>query len=425
MPKVPSTNSVSVESGVDVEVVAAADINTLANHVYRHNFPGTRLIQRNIQSLTVQEVDDMTVEMIVMSPPCQPFTSWESNLGQQLGAPTWCYTSRGPSARLANAHPTLAWRLLKCYRVGLKKDVSDVRTCSLLHVLALLPDLKDSFRYLLVENVRGFESSQARDHLVSTLDSIDFSYQEFMLSPSQFSIPNTRHRYYLVAKRRPLAFCFENTRSLVNIRTSLLYRSVFLVLFQSTELPFSLRGSSSESESVSNLLSTLNLKHRSLVDRHNTDESQCYPVDQILETGQSEEHMAQFLVPDKVLGKHVKLLDIVEPSSTRSCCFTKAYTHYVEGTGSVLSPAGADAAGRELERVGAIEPGSEQQVGRLRTLQLRYFTDREIARLMGFPEVFTFPQDVTRKQKYRLLGNSVNVHVVALLILLLVSEAER
>nr|CAD7575424.1 unnamed protein product [Timema californicum] len=297
-----------MKSGVDVEVVAAADINTLANHVYRHNFPGTRLIQRNIQSLTVQEVDDMTVEMIVMSPPCQPFTR---------------YT-------------------LVDITVGLKKDVSDVRTCSLLHVLALLPDLKDSFRYLLVENVRGFESSQARDHLVSTLDSIDFSYQEFMLSPSQFSIPNTRHRYYL-----------------------------------------------------------------------------------ILETGQSEEHMAQFLVPDKVLGKHVKLLDIVEPSSTRSCCFTKAYTHYVEGTGSVLSPAGADAAGRELERVGAIEPGSEQQVGRLRTLQLRYFTDREIARLMGFPEVFTFPQDVTRKQKYRLLGNSVNVHVVALLILLLVSEAER
>nr|CAD7407720.1 unnamed protein product [Timema poppensis] len=366
MPKVPSTNSVSVESVVDVEVVAAADINTLANHVYRHNFPGTRLIQRNIQSLTVQEVDDMTVEMIVMSPPCQPFT-----------------------------------------RVGLKKDVSDVRTCSLLHVLALLPDLKDSFRYLLVENVRGFESSQARDHLVSTLDSIDFSYQEFMLSPSQFSIPNTRHRYYLVAKRRPLAFCFENTRSL------------------STELPFSLHDSSSESESVSNLLSTLNLKHRSLVDRHNTDEAPCYPVDQILETGKSEEHMAQFLVPDKVLGKHVKLLDIVGPSSTRSCCFTKAYTHYVEGTGSVLSPAGADAAGRELERVSAIEPGSEQQVERLRTLQLRYFTDREIARLMGFPEVFTFPQDVSRKQKYRLLGNSVNVHVVALLILLLVFEAER
>nr|CAD7428531.1 unnamed protein product [Timema monikensis] len=354
------------ESGVDVEVVAAADINTLANHVYRHNFPGTRLIQRNIQSLTVQEVDNMTVEMIVMSPPCQPFT-----------------------------------------RVGLKKDVSDVRTCSLLHILALLPDLKDSFRYLLVENVKGFENSQARDYIISTLDSINFSYQEFVLSPSQFSIPNSRHRYYLVAKRQPLSFCFGNTRSLLD------------------ELPFSLHDSSSENVSVNNLLSRLNLKHRSLVNQHNTDKSLCYPVDQILETGQSQEHMAQFRVPDKVLGKHVKLLDIVEPSSTRSCCFTKAYTHYVEGTGSVLYPAGTHTTGRELEQAGAIEPGSERQVELLRRLQLRYFTDREIARLMCFPEVFTFPQDVSRKQKYRLLGNSINVHVVALLILLLVSEAER
>nr|CAD7601802.1 unnamed protein product [Timema genevievae] len=354
------------ESGVGVEVVAAADINTLANLVYRHNFPGTRLIQRNIQSLTVKEVDDMRIEMIVMSPPCQPFT-----------------------------------------RVGLKKDLSDVRTCSLLHVLALLPDLKDSFRYLLVENVKGFEKSQARDNIISTLDSIDFSYQEFILSPSQFSIPNTRHRYYLVAKRRPLVFCFENARSVLN------------------ELPISLHDSSSEDVSVSNLLSRLNLKHRSLVNQHNTDKSLCYPVEQILETGQSEEHMAQFRVPDKVLGRHVKLLDIVEPSSTRSCCFTKAYTHYAEGTGSVLCPAGTNAVVRELKRPGVIEPGSQQQLEVLRRLGLRYFTEREIARLMCFPEVFTFPQEVSRRQKYRLLGNSINVHVVALLILLLVSEADK
>nr|CAD7442017.1 unnamed protein product [Timema bartmani] len=382
------------ESGVGVEVVAAADINTLANLVYRHNFPGTTLFQRNIQSLTVKEVDDMRIEMIVMSPPCQPFT-----------------------------------------RVGLKKDVSDVRTCSLLHVLTLLPDLKDSFRYLLVENVKGFEKSQARDNIISTLDSIDFSYQEFILSPSQFSIPNTRHRYYLVAKRRPLAFCFENTRSVVNMgalyprihrnlkdvpEDSKKYRPASL-----NELPVSLYDSSSENVSVSNLLSRLNLKHRSLVNQHNTDKSLCYPVEQILETGQSEEHMAQFRVPDKVLGRHVKLLDLVEPSSTRSCCFTKAYTHYVEGTGSVLCPAGTNAVVRELKRAGVIEPGSEQQLEILRRLGLRYFTEREIARLMCFPEVFTFPQDVSRRQKYRLLGNSINVHVVALLILLLVSEADK
>lgn len=50
------------------------DINTIANKVYQHNFPNTKLLQRNIQSLSVEEIDDYDIDMILMSPPCQPFT---------------------------------------------------------------------------------------------------------------------------------------------------------------------------------------------------------------------------------------------------------------------------------------------------------------------------------------------------------------
>ena len=41
-------------------------------------------------------------------------------------------------------------------------------------------------------------------------------------------------------------------------------------------------------------------------------------------------------VPDKVLLKYLKALDIVTKNHKQSCCFTKAYTHYADGTGSVL-----------------------------------------------------------------------------------------
>ena len=91
------------------------------------------------------------------------------------------------------------------------------------------------------------------------------------------------------------------------------------------------------------------------------------------------------------------------------------FTHvFGSGTGSILQQGGdlhaafaaADLAGND-----------EAEVSRaFSELKLRYFTPEEIARLMGFPADFAFPADVTRKQCYRTLGNSLNVHVVAILL---------
>ena len=49
----------------------------------------------------------------------------------------------------------------------------------------------------------------------------------------------------------------------------------------------------------------------------------------------------------------------------------------------------------------------------LEGLQLRYFTPREVANLHSFPDSFSFPTHVTRRQQYALLGNSLSVEVVA------------
>lgn len=55
----------------------------------------------------------------------------------------------------------------------------------------------------------------------------------------------------------------------------------------------------------------------------------------------------------------------------------------------------------------------------LRTLGLRYFTENEVAHLMGFPITegkFSFPATTSLKQRYRVLGNSINVKVVSQLV---------
>lgn len=317
------------ESGISYELLASVDINTAANEVYKHNFPTTLNISRNIQSFEVKDLKKWGIDSILMSPPCQPFT-----------------------------------------RVGLKKDVLDERTDSFLHVLRLIPEI-DALNYILLENVKGFETSQARDKLVECIIGSGFSYQEFILSPCQFGVPNTRHRYYLIAKKKALAsFCFS--------------------------------GSSS-------LLETLPKEFLRI-------RNDCRRIGEVLEDDIEE---SEYLIPDKILEKHSSVLDIQTPASNRSCCFTKAYSRYVEGTGSVLCPFSEEIIARKYSEARTDGIDVNEKIEVLRGLKLRYFTPREISRLMCFPESFQFPQTITKKQKYRLLGNSINIYVVSQLIRLL------
>ncbi|KAJ8892265.1 hypothetical protein PR048_004845 [Dryococelus australis] len=351
------------ECEITSTVEAAIDINTVANHVYRYNFPETKLLSRNILSLTAEEINNLHIEMILMSPPCQPFTRYMPDICQHV----------------------------LFYRVGLKKDVADDRTSPLLHIIKILPYLKEPFKYLLLENVKGFEMSEARNRLVEALQNMNYTFQEFILSPSQFSIPNSRHRYYLIAKQSLLQFCFD----------------IESLMEQLPEL-----NRDNYAKTIGVRVCDLNSTYKGMIDHRLSTEKNnrvCFKLHHILEN-KHEDYVHSFLLPDKLLLKHFLLLDIVSPSSTRSCCFTKAYGHYVEGTGSVLCPVLPEDI---ASCTGCLE--------KLKKLQLRYFTDREIARLMCFPEEFRFPGNVTLKQRYRLLGNSINVHVVSLLITLLVA----
>ncbi|KFQ61081.1 tRNA (cytosine(38)-C(5))-methyltransferase, partial [Pelecanus crispus] len=363
-----------LESCTSAEVVAAVDVNTLANEVYKHNFPSTPLWAKTIEGITLKEFDGLSFDMILMSPPCQPFT-----------------------------------------RIGLQGDVSDPRTKSFLYILDILPRLHKLPKYLLLENVKGFESSSARNELLQTLETCGFKYQEFLLSPTCLGIPNSRLRYFLIAKLHQEPFSFQAPG-----QVSLLVLLEFAFSFSSSEeknLDPNIGPDCSRKKSLPKGAFLFKLETVEEIKRkHGQDnDSSIQMLKDFLEEENKE--MSQYFLPPKSLLRYAFLLDIVNPTCRRSTCFTKGYGHYVEGTGSVLQTAVDVQLESVFKRIEELP--EEEKLMKLSTLKLRYFTPREIANLHGFPPEFGFPDKVTIKQCYRLLGNSLNVNVVAKLISIL------
>ena len=227
-------------------------------------------------------------------------------------------------------------------------------------------------QYIFLENVKGFEHSNTRDMIVSFLESHKFYFQEYLLNSRQFNIPNSRLRYYLAA-RRTASFSGGNDHSGVL-----------------TELPF--------------------------------EDSILPPCPSLSVFLTEEENTSEYTIPDEYLTKWGKLLDIVTPDSNRSCCFTKGYSVKAEGSGSVLQQSYSqhDASLNSLDtnnNVFSNDPLTGPQfLSHMKSLSLRYFTPREIARIHGIPDSFMFPQQLSRKQLYRVLGNGLNVTVIQYLL---------
>ncbi|NXN83438.1 TRDMT methyltransferase, partial [Bombycilla garrulus] len=364
------------ESCTYAEVVAAVDVNTLANDVYKHNFPTTPLWAKTIEGITLKEFDRLSFDMILMSPPCQPFT-----------------------------------------RIGLQGDVSDPRTKSFLYILDILPRLQKLPKYLLLENVKGFESSSARNKLLQTLATCGFKYQEFLLSPTCLGIPNSRLRYFLIAKLHQEPFYFQAPG-----QVSLFVLVVYVDEWRRRMIPTEKLNTVSFfqpgfEKSLPKGAFLFKLETVEEIERkHNQDnDTSIQMLKDFLEEENKE--ISQYFLPPKFLLRYAFLLDIVKPTCRRSTCFTKGYGHYVEGTGSVLQTAVDVQLESVFKHIDKLP--EEEKLVKLSTLKLRYFTPREIANLHGFPSEFGFPEKVTVKQCYRLLGNSLNVRVVAKLISIL------
>jgi len=255
--------------------------------------------------------------------------------------------------------------------LAMSRIEQDPRSSPLHHLMVILPEVP-SIKYLLLENVCGFEKSKARDMVLNSLKKAGFEIQEFLVCPRQLGIPNSRLRYYLLAKRGVgLEWGFQRA---------------------------------AEGELITNF-GCLNLELKDT--RICTSDPRS-----IVEYLESDKEVIDNVeVPEDVLAKRNKILDIVRKDSFVSCCFTSGYYRYCEGTGSVLQGEGRK---EDMDRVYSKLESEGVEV--LRELKLRYFTPREVANLLGFPSNFSFPDNVTLRQQYKALGNSLNVTVVGLLI---------
>lgn len=53
-----------------------------------------------------------------------------------------------------------------------------------------------------------------------------------------------------------------------------------------------------------------------------------------------------------------------------------------------------------------------QNMSDIHSSQIRFFSPHEMLRIFGFPDCFSLPESMTNRQKYRVIGQSVNVITV-------------
>ncbi|KAG2345421.1 S-adenosyl-L-methionine-dependent methyltransferase [Suillus weaverae] len=229
------------------------------------------------------------------------------------------------------------------------------------HVLLNLAAQDLQPHYMLIENVVGFQ-------VVDTLQRLGYVVAESLLTPVQSGIPNSRLRYYLLAKSLPLRFS--------GLHESHFDRVHEMIPGTALDIP-------------------VHALHEYLDPAH--------------EAGFS----LRYNIPDRVLIRWGRLFDIVLPSGQRTCCFTK---------GSILQ------VNKDLDTTEVFDRfleararGDKDAVRILDQLHLRYFTPSELLKIFRFEELesnqqFLWPPTISLKSQYRPIGNSVNVEVVRHLI---------
>jgi tRNA (cytosine38-C5)-methyltransferase len=396
-----------------VVCLGAFDVSTSANDTYHLNFPTPHNpSQKPIEKLTVEELDAFNADLWLMSPPCQPYTRQRAN------------------------EPTA------------KKDINDRRAASFTHLTRALPRMEHPPRFILLENVVGFESSESCQQWLDVLSLCKYNILQFHLSPVQFGIPNSRPRYYCIAQKHAntvLSQASSNTQS--SVSTS---------------------GIAAANTTSTSATIPLHTSLDSFVPQEMTTSCQCWPdqtfaapalskrlpLSAFLEhQGQVHTDVSSALVSLPMLSRSFSdCVDLVTPLSTTSCCFTKSYGSYLKGTGSLvvmekepgdsLSLLGGssntieemktvrdrEASDRPTKRskteVKLVKEPSEAWHVKFGNDRLRYFTPTEIARLLGFPSSHTFHESVSLKKKYALLGNSLHVGTVARLLHILLSSPD-
>ena len=153
-------------AGTNLRIAGALDQDATALATYRLNFPDHASRRVDLERISGWELTGGGIDFWWLSPPCQPY----------------------------------------CER-GARRDLSDPRARSLVRILDLLAALADDRlpRHLALENVAGFQGSQAHDRLKETLARRGYAVQELLICPTRLGVPSRRPRFYLAASLEPLS----------------------------------------------------------------------------------------------------------------------------------------------------------------------------------------------------------------------------
>ncbi|KAG0087921.1 C-5 cytosine-specific DNA methylase [Podila epicladia] len=368
-------------SGISGKVLESFDMNQQANDTYKLSF-GKNPVSRGIDRLTVKDIEKYNANCWLMSPPCQPYT-----------------------------------------RGGKLLDLEDNRAKPLLHLLDQLEKMTKPPTYLFLENVKNFETSRSRDRLVQLLHKMGYVFRECLLAPFNFGVPNDRLRYFLMARLRST---FEHGASNGEAKTT--DQSITAAFDPEKEPIYTAWPFPAFVENPKNEVA----QHPFTIPE----------ISQFLD----ESQVKDYLLPRQLIMERPNFrFDVLRPSSNRSSCFTKAYgSHHVASGGGLLQTLNMDQTEYDFGNSEAIAD-----------LGLRFFTPTEVARLHVFPleesriiegsqdsnavdvvakdtltsvrpfqphlvqskgPFLKFPVKLKAIQRYKLLGNSLNVWVVAELL---------
>ena len=143
-----------------LEIVEAVDIDQSARDVYSANFNHHYSI-KEIASLPPDWFSSLNCDFWWMSPPCTPFT-----------------------------------------QRGVQRDLDDTRSAAIKHLIHVAAVLRPPL--ICLENVVGFESSQAYAMLHEKWTESGYQIQTCTFCPSNLGWPNRRPRVYCIASQKDL-----------------------------------------------------------------------------------------------------------------------------------------------------------------------------------------------------------------------------
>ena len=318
---------------IKIHKIFPFDINQNANLTYFENF-AIKPFSISIESFSLNDYENLIKNNLnennikilwTMSPPCQPFT-----------------------------------------RQGNMEGLNDNRSSAFIHLMNnIFLKTKNEFLpdFFILENVKNFEISEANKMLCDILNKKKYYFLQFLLSPNDFGIPNSRLRFYLIASKIKK---FEIQEEYLN--------------------------------NINNIIKDKNLIFHNL-------NSEKIDVKNFLNIDKEKDKIinnSYYLSKEILSKKNCLSMDIALLKNYSTNCFTKGYTKLFKGTGSILL----------LE-----EKLFKENLNPLDLFgYIRYFTPKEILKFLCFNENFVFPKSLTEKAKYKLLGNSINVKVVNILM---------